>query len=100
MSIFFFTSSGDTPTANEHSPSPSCRPADGRPRWWSLPHIGGCGFCNGFGCTRRRGIDQCLTRERVFVVGPALHHVLDRLLPHRARLVRVDPETFELEARR
>ena len=58
MAIFVATSSGGTPTANEHSPSPispTCL-------WPSsedvAPYIGGCGLWRGFGWTRRRGIFQ------------------------------------------
>ncbi len=58
MSILRLTSEGGSPTANEHRPNPSS------PTWaWPssdvvAPHSGGCGFCQGLGCTRRRGICQ------------------------------------------
>ena len=100
MSIFFFTSSGGTPTANEHSPRPSS------PTWWwpsSLvvaPQIGGCGFCSGFGLHAPLRHRPVLALELVLVVGPAADDVLDRLAPHLARLVRVDAEPFELDAGR
>src|SRR5665647_1328342 len=60
MSTFFLTSSGDTPTAKEHRPSPNSPTC----RWPSslvvAPQIGGWGCCSGLGWTRRRGICQYL----------------------------------------
>ncbi len=100
MSIFFFTSSGETPTANEHKPRPSS------PTWaWPsslvvAPQIGGCGCCNGFGCTRRSAHRPVLAVERIALVGPRTDDVLDRFAPHLARVLRVDAESFELDARR
>ena len=41
-----------------------------------------------------------LALELVLVVRPAADDVLERLVPHGARLVRVDAEALELEARR
>src|SRR3954467_7746719 len=60
MSIFFFTSSGGTPTANEHNPSPSAPICRCPSSLDVAPHNGGCGCCTGLGCTRRRGICQYL----------------------------------------
>ena len=82
MSIFSFTSSGGTPTANEHSP----RPSSPTWRWPSsddvAPQIGGCGSWSGLGCTRRFGIDQCSPSNSYSSFGPAADDVADRLLPH------------------
>ena len=96
MSIFSFTSSGGTPTANEHSPRPSSPTC----RWPSselvAPQIGGCGCWIGFGCTRRGGIDQCSPSNSYssLVQQPTTWPIASCHIA--ARLGRVDAEALEL----
>src|SRR6266511_4049522 len=75
-------SSGGTPTVNEHSPMP-WRPISRCPSALLVaPHSGGCGFCSGLGCTRRR----LRAADRVVVrLGEQAHAVPEA---HRGRLRR------------
>jgi hypothetical protein len=78
MSIFFFTSSGDTPTANEHSPSPSS------PIWrWPsslevAPQIGGCGATAASVRGARRAPVPPSNSNSSFVQQPTTHSIASR----------------------
>ena len=96
MSIFSFTSSGDTPTANEQRPRPSS------PTWRWPSSLTGRAPERRVRLLQRLGQHAplrhrpVLALELVLVVGPAADDVVDGLLPHLARLVRVDAEALEL----
>ena len=95
------SSSGGTPTVNEQRPMP-WRPISSCPSGLLVaPKIGGCGSWSGFGCTRR-GPPMCqyLPVGLVVLLGPRADDVAERLPPHLARLVGVDVEALELQARR
>src|SRR3954471_19870556 len=100
MSMRRFTSSGDTPTANEHRPRPRL------PTWrWPsslvvAPQSGGGGLLVGVGGAPPLRHRPVLPLELVLVVGPAADDVADGLLPHLARLMGVDAEALELGPRR
>ena len=64
-------------------------------------HIGGCGFCTGFGTTLRQGKEKVLALE----AGVGLHHhhvgdLLGRLERHGALFLGRDVEAAELQPRR
>ena len=99
-STFSLNDSGGRPTLNEHSPMPEppdrAVPLEARRRAPDR-RVRVLERLRQHAPARHRPVGAV---ERVLVVGPAADDVLERLLPHRARVLRVDAEALELGARR